>query len=201
MRPFPQLVKTNLKYHEVLSKTLATEEMHVVTYALNDVFDPNVALGGHQPLGYDDWASKYRKWCVTGCKFAYKWTLDTISGQNGLIWIGHVITGDPDPPNYDSRDTFLEDTRVNTRKQINNGEWPAKNLWTTVRFSPRKWFKIRNLMADDTVVGYENGGPARKAYIHLFMWRTKATDLTILTEVDINYRTNFYLYERDINQD
>lgn len=37
-------------------------------YRHNGCFDPEVAIGGHQPLAFDQWMSLYENFVVTGCK-------------------------------------------------------------------------------------------------------------------------------------
>lgn len=33
-------------------------------YRANGLYDPTIAVGGHQPYGFDQWCAMYRKYCV-----------------------------------------------------------------------------------------------------------------------------------------
>jgi len=33
-------------------------------FRANGMYDPNVAIGGHQPYGFDQWCAMYRRFCV-----------------------------------------------------------------------------------------------------------------------------------------
>jgi hypothetical protein len=53
-----------LKYTELLTLSMATTVGNQQTMRLNSIFDPNSAVGGHQPYGYDQLAALYNRYRV-----------------------------------------------------------------------------------------------------------------------------------------
>jgi len=49
----------------------------------NDIFDTDVALGGNQPSGYDQWAGFYNKYRVLACKADF--TVNQFASTNGNV--------------------------------------------------------------------------------------------------------------------
>jgi hypothetical protein len=56
-----------LRYSEVFNFTLATATGTQALFRLNSIFDPNAAVGGHQPYGYDQLAALYNRYRVLSC--------------------------------------------------------------------------------------------------------------------------------------
>lgn len=61
---FPQSMKTKLRYVDSidLSPTSQTAVGH--TFLANGLYDPDQAVGGHQPRGFDQYTELYQKWTV-----------------------------------------------------------------------------------------------------------------------------------------
>lgn len=74
---FPTGLKTKLKYSEFFTMNSSGIAPASATYRGNSAFDPNFAVGGHQPLYYDQLAAIYNRYRVTGCKI--KLTMSTPS--------------------------------------------------------------------------------------------------------------------------
>lgn len=53
--------------------------MQVFDYYCNGLFDPQVSLGGHQPMGFDQIGLYYGYVTVTGAKITTKWTVNDSS--------------------------------------------------------------------------------------------------------------------------
>jgi len=69
--PFQQAIYTKLRYTE--SFVIATNNItglseSPVRYNLGSLFDPTLAVGGHQPYGFDQLAAVYKSYCVYGVR-------------------------------------------------------------------------------------------------------------------------------------
>jgi hypothetical protein len=53
-----------LKYSQLSSHTMLTVAGSQSTFRLNSIFDPDAAVGGHQPYGYDQLAALYNRYRV-----------------------------------------------------------------------------------------------------------------------------------------
>lgn len=61
--------------------------INVVEYRANGMYDPEVAVGGHQPYGFDQLMAQYYHYTVIGAKFEIECQTHTDSPQ---IWMGMV---------------------------------------------------------------------------------------------------------------
>lgn len=67
----PPLARTQLVYYTgtgYSNKTIAANTNTTYLFSVNSLFDPDVQVGGQQPLGFDQWSGLYRHYRVTGCR-------------------------------------------------------------------------------------------------------------------------------------
>lgn len=69
---FPDRMITKLEYRTSHTNTSTGGATDYVDYNLNSVYDPEVALGGHQPLWTDQYATLYNKYRVFRAKYELK---------------------------------------------------------------------------------------------------------------------------------
>jgi len=67
----------NIKLRYVDQKVVVSSTPYYqFIYALNNLYDPEQPLGGHQPMYYDAFAGMYNEYLVTGCKVSITVTQD-----------------------------------------------------------------------------------------------------------------------------
>jgi len=88
---FPQQIKTTLRYAFRTEFALNNENAVVTQIRANDLYDPEVALGGHQPRGFDDFMKIYDKFTVTGSKCSAAFTYEGYYGPTMTGLIGNLI--------------------------------------------------------------------------------------------------------------
>jgi len=54
----------------------ALSSSQYANFAANGLFDPNIQVGGHQPLGFDQWALYYNHYVVLGSKITVRFILN-----------------------------------------------------------------------------------------------------------------------------
>ena len=84
---FPQQIKTTLRYAMRTEFALTNDQTFVCKLRANDLRDPEVALGGHQPRGFDDFMNIYDKFTVTGSKISASFMYEGYTGPSvkGLL--------------------------------------------------------------------------------------------------------------------
>ena len=84
---FPQQIKTTLRYAMRTEFALPTNGTYTCKLRANDLFDPEFALGGHQPRGFDDFMNIYDKFTVTGSKITASFMYEGYTGPSvkGLL--------------------------------------------------------------------------------------------------------------------
>jgi len=71
--------------------SLANDGTYICKLRANDLYDPEIALGGHQPRGFDEFMAIFDKFTVTGSNISATFMYEGYSGPsvNGLI--GNLI--------------------------------------------------------------------------------------------------------------
>jgi len=70
---FPESLRVALNYHAVFSDVnVAVGSVVFKYFRLSNLTDPEVATGGHQPMGFDQLAAIYTKHTVTAAKVSYQ---------------------------------------------------------------------------------------------------------------------------------
>lgn len=73
--PFPNESFRKLQFTQSISQTALTAAVPTAanTYRLNNIWDMDVLLGGGQPLGFDQLATVYNRYSVTGGTVSLEW--------------------------------------------------------------------------------------------------------------------------------
>lgn len=61
---FPSSTYVKMRYVETFTISPVSTVLNEHLFLANGIFDPRVAVGGHQPLGHDQWATFYNKYVV-----------------------------------------------------------------------------------------------------------------------------------------
>lgn len=88
---FPKTVQTVLRYVESGSLTVTANSYNQLFYKCNGLYDPEDALGGHQPYGFDQYAAIYNHYKVFKSRAIVQWNVTTGARHEGLI-VGINIT-------------------------------------------------------------------------------------------------------------
>ena len=85
-------MSTKLRYCDSVDLTPNSASINSVAYLANGLFDPQVAVGGHQPRGLDEFLEIYKKFTVTGATISVTFSFE---GYLGATPAG-AATGGPD---------------------------------------------------------------------------------------------------------
>lgn len=78
---FPDELVLSCSYGDNATLTLGSNQTAVYnTYSLNNLYDPDQAVGGHQPMLYDQIKAIYTKYTVLGAKITVMFAADQIQG-------------------------------------------------------------------------------------------------------------------------
>ena len=87
---FPQSMQTQLRYCDALDFNPASSTIQLKSYLANGLHDPQVAIGGHQPRGFDEFMEVYQKFTVKSSRISVTWSYE---GYNGCSQ--YMNTGAP----------------------------------------------------------------------------------------------------------
>lgn len=155
----------------------------------NSCYDPVVAVGGHQPFGFDQLIALYKTYRVSystvQCRFSN-------SGSNNAAHICQVL--------YDNDNTV--DTNMNTRLERTKG-LGSKLLLTnsnntqvvTSKASTAHFFKVKDISDDHQLSGTSATSPTKPMYAHIIVQcadNASATTNAVLCEVLLTQWVTFF---------
>lgn len=166
--PFPanRVVKMHYLEHLSLDPT-ALQPLQEYPFRANSVYDPDPSLGGHQPMGYDQWGLFYKQFTVIGSSITVQGTQST-TGSNPCVFGVRTSATSSLASLYNSFIGLLEDPRVSYRWQqsaVNgNVARPAR-----ATFSAKKWFNISDVKDNQGELGAVYGSnPTVPVYFIVF---------------------------------
>jgi len=87
---FPQQLKTKLRYSTRVEFTPTGTSVQQFQLKANGMFDPQVALGGHQPRGFDEFMKAYEMFTVLGSKCTTSWMYEGYNGPSLTSTLGNL---------------------------------------------------------------------------------------------------------------
>lgn len=158
--PFPATYIAKHRYVETFTLDPGIGTPDVAYYSATNLFDPTVAAGGHQPLGYDSLTPIYDRWTVLGAKA----TIRFVSGDdssNGCNMVYCYI-------NDDSGAVLTYDTVLEQNKGVVRTLTSANAKQTTAivqKFSTKKFFGVADVKDNAQLKGHSAGtAPENNAY-------------------------------------
>lgn len=128
-------------------------------FLANGLFDCNVALGGHQPMGFDTWASLYNRYVVLGSKIRCEVALTDV-GNDGGMYAG-IFLDDDSSVTYGSL-TGLVEARKGNHVTCTNQRAPQ---YTSSKYSARAFHNITDIKDNMYTIGAPvTADPTDKAY-------------------------------------
>lgn len=89
---FPQSMRATLRYTDPVSFNLnSLDQVFFVNMLANGMFDPQVALGGHQPRGFDDYMRLYGKFTVLSSSISVNFVYEGYDGPTSAASLTGVM--------------------------------------------------------------------------------------------------------------
>lgn len=153
----PTTKKLRLRYTDVANLNCTLGVAGITYWACNNLFDPRVAIGGHQPMGYDQYMSSYYSYAtVLGSKITVKFCPDATATSipiQCMVYALDTATTSLAAQGYTTWTAFREAKQ--TVKTINTNKSYAV---CTSRFSHRKM--IRSPVTDEDWKNSRTAGPS-----------------------------------------
>jgi len=179
---FPSNIKfAKLRYVEDIK--LDTQAAGVIShyvYRCGSIYDPNYTGTGHQPYGYDTYATLFNHYTVVGAKM---WVRNApTSSTVNPVYIGtHLSPGVT--PAYTTPSEFVE-ARKGTSKLFN---MVNRSCTLTCKYSAKKFFNLRDVRDNVDRLGSPFGGnPVEDAFF--IIWYTcQETTVAWRAQIVIDY--------------
>lgn len=145
-------------------------------YLANGMFDPNTAIGGHQPMGFDQWMTVYNHFTVLGSRITVQYVPNTTT-VIAPIAFGVMLVDDNTMPytTTDALHQIMESKHGGRflRLGANNNSATSYGLRVTRNFSAKKFFGTKAIIGEDTYRGTVAGDPAETA--NFLVWACNPT--------------------------
>lgn len=186
---FPRSRTFKLRYSDMWLENLAAGSMalptNYTTYYQTSLYDPYGPIGGHQPLGFDQWSTIFQRYRVHGV--AYKFVFSTTYDFNVTCAVRpDVLTTLPSLKIADwieARGTQYRTFSKNTPPGIINGY-----------VSVAKMFGVKHstVMTDDEYSAGIAANPANMVKLHLGLWNVNASAVNLYVQVTLTFYCTMY---------
>lgn len=140
-----------------------------VSIRANGMFDPEVAVGGHQPMGFDQWMTVYDHFTVTESVISVRPLLR--SATSGIPGVYGVTLDDTAAFPYGTLSPLLESGLTNRHPKtygLVEGIGGGADPMVRKAFRARKFFGTRAVVGEDELKGSASGDPTEQAYFHIW---------------------------------
>lgn len=173
-----------LYYTDVNQTTVAISSYATWTYQTS-LFDPYYAVGGHQPLFFDQYATMYKNYVVFGIGYNIQFCSD---GSTVPIFV--TVEPSPDPVTLTTLSSVRE--RNGVKESI-----VANGYRTSLRgyISTKKVLGIsrQKLLSDDKYSSVTTTSPAVMAYLKIQTWNQSGTaTVNLYFSVRLTYYCRFF---------
>ena len=140
-----------------------------IVYRANSVYDPYYAAGGHQPMGFDQWAAIYSRYTVLGAKITVRPT-PTATPSVIPMYYGVTLSGSANPlGNYSTIDNILESKLTANKRLIAlhpAGPSDSRQMGMSVvqKFSAKKFFGVADVQDGAALSAVVSDNPAKDAF-------------------------------------
>lgn len=175
----------NMPYHETYQLTtgINPEVAAFISFALNGMYDEEVAAGGHQPMGFDQAMSFYEHYTVTEVAWTVTFLVNsgaTLGGSTNY-GIGYTIT--PDAAGITAVDAIVENGLMK-RSLITSNSANSNNRATfSGKLNLAKYFG-KDILNEDDYRGNVGANPVEMVYLELFA-HSLSSSSTVTFDVDV----------------
>lgn len=167
---FPKTTMVKLRYVDTFQLDPVQGLIAKANFSANNLFDPTVALGGHQPYMFDTWASLYNHYTVVGSKCSATFTTAG-GGQAGLNFCGIHLADDTQSTSTITH--MMEQGLTKYRKITAQGGSSQSTATVHCNFSAKKFFNITNISDNQQRLGSPvSGAPSEQAYFNVWLGAT-----------------------------
>lgn len=184
--PIPDRMVTKLSYYQVITLTGGAGIQDQV-FSLNCLYDPDISGGGHQPRGFDQWASFYARYRVVAVSARVTgnanqdstWNMPYNYGLIPSVSTSRFVTSDI--PFEMPRSKYQATTNMAAPVDIRGTYYP----WQIIGVTKERY------MSDDIYASLTSACPAAPVGLHVYAEPLQATTATVSLSVKLTYTVVF----------
>lgn len=175
----PKKAVVTHKYNEFALITSTAGIPNGNSWSCNSMFDPNAAVGGHQPLYFDQFMALYDHYTVIGSKIHVRVTPQAANEDSFRVG----IYLNDDTTNLTNMSTVAEQSSGDIRLVPAN----SNNVYTFTKYWSAKKTFGGAVLANDNLQGDVLNSPQEQTFYTILLGATSALDVTAVVEVSIEY--------------
>lgn len=185
---FPDKLRTSIKYIEYVQLDAGATTVAKAQYRMNGLVDPTVAVGGHQPLGFDNFMAVYQKFEVLNCKVRF-----TNINASDAHFVYGIVVNELNETVPTSANTLLE-LGKNCIYQFCHGYGTSKQYAQYVEVNRNIARNLGYALGDDVLKGTATTDPSQQLLATLFCGTIDGTDVAaqgfcVCLEYDVVFST------------
>lgn len=172
----PRKKVIRLKYCQEIILNSGAVGQATTTFRANGMYDPFVALGGHQPSGFDQIMPFYDHYIVLSSKMTARY-VPSVTSNVVPCYLTAEVSDAVGPSSYSNAEEFLESRNVGNQYISTgciSGYRNQKDGQLTRYWSGKKMFGNTYMNSDHK--GTETSDPAEGAYFHIIQMPVQGTD-------------------------
>lgn len=195
-QPTIKYAKLTYVVHENLTGPTAGNIV-VKEYRINGMYDPEVSVGGHQPMGFDELMNQYEKFTVLKAKFELE-NQSVVTYKNLFLMLFREQTPGAASTMYASNglSNLIESAGSSETLCVTTGEYQARQrkvtMWADMsRFTGKTY---RDLIGDYGYQGDSGHDPDQQQYMAVVLFNPQASDQSANTaqyQLKITYYAAF----------
>lgn len=178
-----------LKYCDQVPMSGVAGAPVTVLFSANGLYDPYVPVGGHQPLGFDQWMTFYNHYTVIGAKIKVTFVSQGTSPTTQAAYVG--VTTSAGTTAQTNLNTIVEHQR-SSYKFLSNSN--AKGHTIVTRKVGLSKFLGQKVTQEDANAGTVSANPAEEVYFHVWAMpiTSSYTISQLVAQVEIDYIVQFH---------
>ena len=192
---FPTSMSTTVRYTQRLDVAPTSLDTLTFTFAANDIFDPDVTGGGHQPRGSQEYAVIYDTFTVTSSRVLVNWMFEGYGGPSTVSSTGALQSRSEDSTTspavspvicgiFKSNKGYGGSIKVADQMEQDRTTWTVMNTQSSTKSTSAssdfsEFFGKQDLIAADGYSGTTGGSlvgssPSEKVFYHI--WAARGSD-------------------------
>lgn len=175
-----------LRYVEHISLQSVLGNIATYVFSANDLFDPNHTGTGHQPMGFDQWATLFNHYTVLGSRCTAKVGFKANNVSASMVGI-YITDGKISP--YTDSDQFQEARKGQTRMLSSGQSFPVK---LAQNYSAKRFHNVTDVNDNISRLGAAvSTSPVEEAYFNLWVQTKDGATKNFSLTVEIDYIVTF----------
>jgi len=183
-QPVPDEMRVTLRYVDTVDAT-ASVGAHSYSFAVNDVYDPDITGTGNQPAYYDELTSIYNRWVVPELEYDVAITSRTVSGRMSTAVVP-VTQSSVAPSTFESASVLRYAKTADT-----TGGGPSYHIKGKISVADLYGIPDYQVEADDAFQGATTASPNRRCVLAIVTQTSGSSDALSLT-ITLKYKVRFY---------